>query len=194
MELACQDLVFHFNKKHLEDATIPMWTLKAKGQTYYVNHVECNVPWSTKETTNNPHTKGSIKIKNALLTIDHTNTAKISPLTKLDRNRLKAQLRGYTRVIWGKSQHSMISTYLVQSQVKHDTIRSFKGSCGSVYMVTDIFHKADVVALEMAYWGKFRVLQPNEYYYKVYNDPKYVEDSEGYEPEYHKEDEEDDVE
>lgn len=41
-----------------------MWVIKAKGQTYYVDHVECNAPWSTKETVDNPHTKGSIKVKN----------------------------------------------------------------------------------------------------------------------------------
>jgi hypothetical protein len=38
--------------------------IKAKGQTYYVNHVDCNAPWSTKETPDSSHTKGSIKVKN----------------------------------------------------------------------------------------------------------------------------------
>jgi hypothetical protein len=41
-----------------------MWVLKAKGNTYYVKHVESIVGWSTKETPDNPHTKGSIKFKN----------------------------------------------------------------------------------------------------------------------------------
>jgi hypothetical protein len=41
-----------------------MWVLKAKGKTYYVKHVESTVGWSTKETPDNPHTKGSIKFKN----------------------------------------------------------------------------------------------------------------------------------
>jgi hypothetical protein len=56
--------VFHFNKAHVYDATIPPWVIKAKGVTYYVKHVECNAPWSTKETPENSHTKGSIKVKN----------------------------------------------------------------------------------------------------------------------------------
>ena len=47
-----------------------MWVLKVKGQTHYVNHVECNLPWSTKETPDNPHTKGAIKIKNASFVIE----------------------------------------------------------------------------------------------------------------------------
>jgi hypothetical protein len=41
-----------------------MWILKTKGKTYYVNHVDSSVGWSTKETPDNPHTKGSIKFKN----------------------------------------------------------------------------------------------------------------------------------
>lgn len=46
-----------------------MWVLKAKGETYYVNHVDCNKSWSTKETPDNPSTKGAIKIKKCLLSI-----------------------------------------------------------------------------------------------------------------------------
>lgn len=55
-----------------------MWVLKAKGQTFYVDHVDCTVPWSTKETPDNPATKGAIKIKNATLVIDENNCAIIS--------------------------------------------------------------------------------------------------------------------
>lgn len=61
-------IVFHFNKKHLEDLRIPMWVIKHKGETYYVNHVDVDegVGFSTKETPTNPHTKGSLKIKGRL--------------------------------------------------------------------------------------------------------------------------------
>jgi hypothetical protein len=62
-------VVFHFNKAHLSDPTIPMWVVKAKGETHYVNHVEADAPWSTKETPDNPHTKGSLKFKNVNLEI-----------------------------------------------------------------------------------------------------------------------------
>lgn len=71
------ELVFHFNKKHLEDPDIPMWVIKAKGQTFYVDHVTCNIGWSTKETPDNPHTKGAIKIKNCYLSINESNEALI---------------------------------------------------------------------------------------------------------------------
>lgn len=61
-------IIFHFNKKHLEDPSIPMWVIKAKGETHYVEHVDVSpsVGFSTKETPDNPHTKGSIQIKGKL--------------------------------------------------------------------------------------------------------------------------------
>lgn len=45
-----------------------MWVLKTKGQTFYASHVDCQVGWNTKETPDNPSTKGSIKIKDCILT------------------------------------------------------------------------------------------------------------------------------
>jgi hypothetical protein len=62
------EIIFHFNKKHLIDSRIPMWVIKTKGQTYYVHHVnvEKGVGFSTKETPDNEHTKGSIKLKGKL--------------------------------------------------------------------------------------------------------------------------------
>lgn len=64
-----EDIVFHFNKMHLTDSSVPMWTLKHKGQTYYVHHmiVDPGVGFSTKETPENSHTKGSLKIKGRLI-------------------------------------------------------------------------------------------------------------------------------
>ena len=72
-----RNIDFHFNKKSLEFPFIPMWVLKAKGKTYYVNHVECNVPWSTRETPDHPSTKGSIRIKRGHLKIDDDGVANI---------------------------------------------------------------------------------------------------------------------
>jgi len=54
-------IVFHYNKKHNEDPSIPTWVIKHKGSTYYVNHMESTVGFKTKETPDNPHTKGSIQ-------------------------------------------------------------------------------------------------------------------------------------
>ena len=46
-----------------------MWVIKTKGETFYVNHVTSFIGWSTKETPDNDHTKGSLKFKNVELTI-----------------------------------------------------------------------------------------------------------------------------
>lgn len=67
--MKCKEVIFHFNKGHLKDPTIPMWVVKAKGQTHYVDHVESDASWSTKETPDNPSTKGSLKFRNVDLEI-----------------------------------------------------------------------------------------------------------------------------
>jgi len=69
------EIIFHFNKKHLEDSTIPMWVIKAKGETYYIDHldVDSGVGFSTKETPDSPHTKGSIKFRGKLTIIENNN-------------------------------------------------------------------------------------------------------------------------
>lgn len=55
-----------------------MWVLKTKGQTHYVNHVVATTGWCTKETSDNSHTKGSLKFKNVDVIIDENNEATIS--------------------------------------------------------------------------------------------------------------------
>lgn len=60
------EIIFHFNKKHLEDNKIPMWTIKVKGETFYIHHLNSSIGFSTKETPDNPHTKGSIKFRGRL--------------------------------------------------------------------------------------------------------------------------------
>lgn len=61
--------MFHFNKAHLQDPTVPMWTVKHKGVTHYVHHMDVSpgVGFSTKETPDSQHTKGSLKIRGRLL-------------------------------------------------------------------------------------------------------------------------------
>jgi hypothetical protein len=68
-------VVFHFNKGHLKDPTIPMWVIKHKGNTHYVNHLDVSegVGFSTKETPDNPHTKGSMKFKGNLTLYEEDN-------------------------------------------------------------------------------------------------------------------------
>ena len=64
-----QRIVFHFNKKHNEDNTIPCWIVKHKGESYYVNHLDSEVGFSTKETPDNDHTKGALQFRGKLTII-----------------------------------------------------------------------------------------------------------------------------
>ena len=166
IEIVCRELVFHFNKKHLEDPTIPMWVVKTKGESYYVNHVDCQVAWSTKETPDNNHTKGSIKVKNCLFAIDEENCAIITQVTASDILRIKK-----------KNSIRLITAYsdkLKQAlgSIKHGPIKRFYGSCSSEFFMVDLFNKDDYSMLLLAWPGKpyeIRILMPNEDYYKLYD-------------------------
>lgn len=75
------EIIFHFNKMSLQDPSVPMWVIKTKGETFYVDHVdmESGVGFSTKETPDNPSTKGSIKFK-AKLKIEKINNRVIATI------------------------------------------------------------------------------------------------------------------
>lgn len=60
-------IVFHFNKASLSDPALPPWVVKHKGQTHYVWHLTSEVGFSTKETPENPHTKGSVQFRGTLV-------------------------------------------------------------------------------------------------------------------------------
>ena len=176
IEIACKDLVFHFNKGHLTDQTIPMWVLKTKGESYYVHHVDCQMPWSTKETPDNPSTKGSLKIKKCLLTINDLNEATISELTVHDESRLRNKEKGITRVVVKEGQdHWKFKEALKNFKIKHGPIKGIGGACTSTFYVTDILDKAQfsMLALALSSCPSFRILMPNEGYYRYYDDPKY---------------------
>ena len=175
IEYACKDVVFHFNKKHLEDQTIPMWVLKTQGESFYVNHVDCSVPWSTKETPDNLHTKGSIKVKDVLLQIDEENCAKISKLNLIDKVRLRNQRLGITRVIVKEGPDDWkFREALKKLKVKHGPIKGIGGACSSTFYICDILDKFQFTMLALSLSNtSFRILMPNEGYYKLFDDPKY---------------------
>lgn len=66
-------IVFHYNKIHNKDQSIPPWVIKYKGRSYYVQHVDSQVGFKTKETPDNAHTKGSIIFKGKLNIIEQDN-------------------------------------------------------------------------------------------------------------------------
>lgn len=171
LELACDDVIFHFNKKHLQDPTIPMWVLKAKGKSYYVEHVDCQCPWSTKETPDNDHTKGSIKIKNCLLTISDDNVATIAVLKESDKARLRNAEKGIVRIITTVGSTRRMQELFETMEIKHGPFKSVEGACGTDYYITDIYKREDFTALALAMPAhSFRELLPNEPYYSAYDD------------------------
>lgn len=162
----CKELVFHFNKGHLTDPTIPMWVVKAHGVTFYVHHVTAEIPWSTKETPNNPSTKGSIKFKRCKLTIDQDNCATLSKLSLLDRNLPTPHLP-FDRII--VPVYNELATALENNEFKHSKIKYVEGACSSEYLICDITDRDDMVMLALKYPNKYRILQANEPYYQDYD-------------------------
>jgi len=161
--------VFHFNKKHLEDQTIPMWVLKFHGETLYVNHVDCQLPWSTKETPDNSHTKGSIKVKNVLLRISDDNEATLTELNIYDKFRLRNQKLGITRIMapYGCAMHKA----LLANEYKHAPIKTIRGACASSFIVCDLLSNKEVLLARIKY-DDWRELKPNEGYYQDYDNYK----------------------
>lgn len=170
VEIACKDAVFHFNKHHLVDPTTPMWVLKTGGRTFYVNHVDCKMGWSTKETPDNPSTKGSIKISKALLTINDDNEAELRPLTNGDLSRIMANKRNYARILVSDRKDEL-RQYLEDHSIAHGQIQQISGGCGRIFDLIDIKRREDMVLISLVFQNCYRILQPNEIYYRTYDDP-----------------------
>ena len=150
-----------------------MWVLKTHGETFYVNHVEADMPWSTKETPDNNHTKGSIKFREVLLQIDEHNCARLSKLTVVDKIRLRNQKLGITRIMfgWGSDMHRA----LAGNEFKHSAFKNVEGACGTSYVVCDLLKKEEATFASLKY--RFRILMPNETYYQFYDSKeKYIDE------------------
>ena len=143
-----------------------MWVLKFHGETYYVNHVDAQVPWSTKETPDNPHTKGSIKFKNVLVTIDEHNHATLTELTFFDKIRLRNQKLGITRIMC--TLESEMHKALQRNEFKHSPFKIISAPCTRRYVICDMLKKEEVTFASLKY-DDFRIVKENEYYYKQYD-------------------------
>lgn len=144
-----------------------MWAVKAHGVTFYVNHVTAEIPWSTKETPDNPSTKGSLKFKRCKLIIDDDNCATLSKLGILDRNLDHPKLV-HTRVLFGYGG-KFFKALTVDKEFKHSTVKHVSGGCGSSFSICDLLDKDEVILAALKYAGNFRILAPNESYYKDYD-------------------------
>jgi hypothetical protein len=74
----CSTVDFHFNKGSIEFPFLPMWTVKAKGKSYYLHHVDFDCVGTTRETPDHPSTKGAIRFRNITLHISADGTARFS--------------------------------------------------------------------------------------------------------------------
>jgi hypothetical protein len=146
-----------------------MWIIKAKGESYYVNHVICELPWSTKETPDNSATKGSIKIKNVHLVIDDDNTAHLRALTPEISNRLKNP-EPIIRVITSHGEKLREAT----ENLEHVGIKTVGGGCSTLWYITEFNSEEQFVLFKLtmvnhsAGFPVWRELKPNEDYYKIY--------------------------
>jgi hypothetical protein len=151
-----------------------MWVIKTHGETFYVNHVTCELAWSTKETPDNTHTKGSLKIRECLLTIDDANEARLTELTVWDRVRLRNQRLGINRIIFAYG--SDIHRALKAKEFRHSPFKNVRGECGTSFVVCDLLDPAEATFAALKY--QFRVMKPNEDYYRAYDQPgSHIEES-----------------
>jgi len=143
-----------------------MWVLKTQGETFYINHIDAFVNWSTKETPNNDHTKGSIKFKNVILSIDDNNNAKLNSANFYDKFRLRNNKPGQTRILFKPA--SKMAAALKQGEFKHSKIQKIIGSCSSTFMICDLLSK-DELSMAAIKYTDFRIVMPNESYYEQYD-------------------------
>lgn len=164
IEIAAKEVVFHFNKKHLEDDSIPPWVLKCSGKSWYVSHVTCELPWSTKETPLNAATKGAIKVKRALVQIDDDNHAVLKPLTPEDEHRVKGNSDQAQIIGW---QHPEINNHL--DHIRHSEIQYVSsGGCSAPWYVCEIYSEEDWAELQLQWYPRIRKFMPNEWQFKDY--------------------------
>jgi len=145
-----------------------MWCIKSHGITFYVNHVSAEIPWSTKETPDNPSTKGSIKFKDCKLSIDRDNNATLSKLKFRDRKLPHPRIAN--RIICGYG--NIFHDALEQDEFQHSKIKKVGGGCSTSFIICDLLDKNEALMAALKYAGKFRILSPNEKYYFDYESEK----------------------
>jgi len=146
-----------------------MWVIKTHGESFYVDHVTSELKWSTKETPDNNHTKGSIKFKECLLAIDDDNCATISNLSIFDKVRLRNQKLGITRIRFSSYAFEKYITN-PDNKIKYSPFKRIHGGCGTAFTMCDLLNKKQLPFLQIQFPGEFRILMPNEAHYQAYDD------------------------
>ena len=157
-----------------------MWVVKAHGVTFYVEHVDANIPWTTKETPDNASTKGSLKFKDCKLTIHDDNTATLDKLGMFDNNlpHPKETVRIITRE--GGSFHDA----LIRNEYAHTVFKYVEGACSTEFVICDLLDKDEMLLAMLKYPNQFRLLSPNERYYIAYEQDQTIWSEAGENDEY----------
>ncbi len=89
--------------------------------------------------------------------------------------RLRNQKLGITRIVVSYRYITQLKNALKEHEIKHGPFKSIGGACTTTFYITDIFNREDmtILSLKLAGTTDFRVLKPNEGYYRYYDDPKY---------------------
>lgn len=165
IEITAKEAVFHFNKKSISDATIPPWILKTRGESWYVSHVTCEVPWSTKETPTNSHTQAAIKLKNVYVQITDDNEAIIQSLTKEIKQRVMDKQARKIKIGWQSTWNAQVQPYL--THVHHENLRSVESrGCSADWLVCEIYSEDDWAQINLTLYPRVRRFMPNEWQYQ----------------------------
>lgn len=167
IELTAKDCVFHFNKGHLADPTIPMWVLKIKGKAYYINHLDADIPFSTKETPDNPSTKGAIKFKRVNVIIDENQNATLRPATALDLQEQKQRDNPPQRVVTENITEA--ERVMKQHNIQHDPVMS-SFSNGTRKHVFDVKSDKELSKLILTSKSDMQILNKSDALYKQYTE------------------------
>jgi hypothetical protein len=68
LEMTADRVDFHYNKGSNEFPFLPRWVLKAKGKSFYVDHIDAEIGWTTRELDTGS-TPGMIRFKKCMLSI-----------------------------------------------------------------------------------------------------------------------------
>lgn len=103
IEVLAKTVDVHFNRISNEFSFMPMWTIRAKGKSYYVHHVDISCPFSTRETDGS--TRGMLRFKNCKLVIDPSGNAIIQ-----EQNRCGGSFpqQGYETTFQERSHHEAL--------------------------------------------------------------------------------------
>jgi hypothetical protein len=69
LEMTADRVDFHYNKGSNEFPFLPRWVLKTKGKSFYVDHIDAEIGWTTRELDTG-NTPGMIRFRKCVLSIN----------------------------------------------------------------------------------------------------------------------------